>query len=48
MDDLAPPAIKQIVRTCVKAINKFFSNVTIEQIVAGYDGNEESDESNEN
>ncbi|XP_026748182.1 circadian clock-controlled protein daywake-like [Galleria mellonella] len=36
MDDLAPPAIKQIVRTCVKAINKFFSNVTISRIIRGY------------
>ncbi|XP_053600367.1 circadian clock-controlled protein daywake-like [Plodia interpunctella] len=36
MDDLAPPAIKQIVRTCVKAINKFFSNVTIARMVKGY------------
>ncbi|KAM3968236.1 juvenile hormone binding protein brP-2095 [Aphomia sociella] len=36
MDDLAPPAIKQIVRTCVKAINKFFSNVPISRIIQGY------------
>ncbi|KAI8440344.1 hypothetical protein MSG28_001682 [Choristoneura fumiferana] len=36
MDDLAPPVIKQIVRTCVKAINKFFNKVTIDQIVLGY------------
>ncbi|XP_049864964.1 circadian clock-controlled protein daywake-like [Pectinophora gossypiella] len=36
MDDLSPPVIKQIVKTCVKAINKFFSNVTIPQIVKGY------------
>lgn len=36
MDELAPPAIKQIVRTCVKVINKFFSKVTINQIIKGY------------
>ncbi|XP_075973029.1 circadian clock-controlled protein daywake-like [Anticarsia gemmatalis] len=36
MDELAPPAIKQIVRTVVKAINKFFSKVPIKQIVIGY------------
>ncbi|XP_013185579.1 circadian clock-controlled protein daywake-like [Amyelois transitella] len=36
MDDLAPPAIKQIVRTCVKTINKFFANVPIERMVKGY------------
>lgn len=36
MDDVAPPAIKQIVRTVVKAINKFFAKVTIPQIIQGY------------
>lgn len=36
MDELSPPAIKQIVRTIVKTINKFFSKVTIDQIVKGY------------
>ncbi|CAG9563507.1 unnamed protein product [Danaus chrysippus] len=36
MDDLAPPAIKQIVKTIVKNINKFFSKVTIQQIIHGY------------
>ncbi|KAI5641158.1 hypothetical protein NE865_06627 [Phthorimaea operculella] len=39
MDDLAPPVIKQIVRTCVKAINKFFSNVTIKDMVLNYKDN---------
>lgn len=38
MDELSPPAIKQIVRSVVKAINKFFSKVTIDQIVLGYKG----------
>nr|XP_032512142.1 uncharacterized protein LOC116766412 [Danaus plexippus plexippus] len=37
MDDLAPPAIKQIVKTIIKSINKFFSKVTIQQIIHGYD-----------
>ncbi|XP_028035622.1 circadian clock-controlled protein-like [Bombyx mandarina] len=36
MDDLAPPAIKQIVKTVVKAINKFFASVTTQQILKGY------------
>ncbi|CAB3236079.1 unnamed protein product [Arctia plantaginis] len=36
MDELSPPAIKQIVRTVVKAINKFFSKVQIKDIVLGY------------
>ncbi|XP_045763198.1 circadian clock-controlled protein daywake-like [Maniola jurtina] len=36
MDDLAPPAVKQIVKTIVKAINKFLSKVTIPRIVIGY------------
>ncbi|KAJ8727065.1 hypothetical protein PYW08_015462 [Mythimna loreyi] len=36
MDELSPPAIKQIVRTVVKAINKFFSKVTIKQMIKGY------------
>ncbi|XP_063823320.1 circadian clock-controlled protein daywake-like [Ostrinia nubilalis] len=36
MDELAPPAIKQIVITCVKAMNKFFANVPIGKMVIGY------------
>ena len=36
MDDLAPPAIKQIVKTIVKNINKFFSKVTIDRMFKGY------------
>ncbi|XP_023945911.2 circadian clock-controlled protein daywake [Bicyclus anynana] len=36
MDELAPPAIKQIVKTIVKAINKFLSKVTIPRIIIGY------------
>ncbi|XP_034825253.1 circadian clock-controlled protein daywake-like [Maniola hyperantus] len=36
MDDLAPPAIKQIVKAIVKVINKFLSKVTIPRIVIGY------------
>lgn len=36
MDELAPPAIKTIVKTAVKAINKFFAHVTIQQIIVGY------------
>ncbi|XP_047522853.1 circadian clock-controlled protein daywake-like [Pieris napi] len=36
MDDLAPPVIKQIVKTIVKDINKFFSKVQISTIVQGY------------
>ncbi|XP_013175396.1 PREDICTED: circadian clock-controlled protein-like [Papilio xuthus] len=36
MDDLAPPAIKQIVRSVIKAINKFFSKVPISEMVTGY------------
>ncbi|PZC76852.1 circadian clock-controlled protein daywake-like [Helicoverpa zea] len=36
MDELSPPAIKQIVKTVVKTINKFFSKVTIKQIIKGF------------
>ncbi|XP_047988997.1 circadian clock-controlled protein daywake-like [Leguminivora glycinivorella] len=36
MDDLAPPVIKQIVRTGVKAINKFFNKVTAQQLINDY------------
>ncbi|XP_045533919.1 circadian clock-controlled protein daywake [Papilio machaon] len=36
MDDLAPPAIKQIVRTVIKAINKFFSKIPISEMLEGY------------
>ncbi|KAL4714413.1 hypothetical protein ACJJTC_017708 [Scirpophaga incertulas] len=36
MDELAPPAIKQIVLTVVKAINKFFSNIPITEMIKGY------------
>ncbi|CAH0397522.1 unnamed protein product [Chilo suppressalis] len=36
MDELAPPAIKQIVVTGVKAINKFFASVPISQMIIGY------------
>ncbi|CAG9792064.1 unnamed protein product [Diatraea saccharalis] len=36
MDDLAPPAIKQIVVTGVKAINKFFGAIPINKLVIGY------------
>lgn len=36
MDELAPPAIKQIVVTCVKAINKFFSNIPVTKLIIGY------------
>lgn len=36
MDELSPPAIKQIVKTVVKAINKFLSKVDIHQIIKGY------------
>ncbi|CAG5056008.1 unnamed protein product [Parnassius apollo] len=36
MDDLSPPIIKQIVRTVVKAINKFFSKVPISNMISGY------------
>ncbi|CAH0628789.1 unnamed protein product [Chrysodeixis includens] len=41
MDELSPPAIKQIVRTLVKTINKFFSKVTIDQIIKGYNDDKE-------
>lgn len=37
MDDLAPPAVKQIVRTTIRNINKFFAKVTVPQIMIGYD-----------
>ncbi|XP_030023584.2 circadian clock-controlled protein daywake [Manduca sexta] len=36
MDELAPPVIKQIVKTTIKTINKFFANVTIQRIIKGY------------
>jgi len=36
MDDLAPPIIKQIVKTIIKSINKFFGSVTIDQILKNY------------
>ncbi|CAK1578491.1 unnamed protein product [Parnassius mnemosyne] len=36
MDDLSPPIIKQIVRTVVKAINKFFSKIAISDMISGY------------
>ncbi|KOB67233.1 Juvenile hormone binding protein, partial [Operophtera brumata] len=37
MDDLAPSAIQQIVKTIVKAINKFLLNVTINQIFKNFE-----------
>ncbi|CAH2062885.1 unnamed protein product, partial [Iphiclides podalirius] len=36
MDDLAPPVVKQIVRTVVKAINKFLGKVPIHEMIDGY------------
>ncbi|XP_072941714.1 circadian clock-controlled protein daywake-like [Epargyreus clarus] len=36
MDDLAPSVVKQIVRACIKVINKFFSKLTIKQIIKDY------------
>lgn len=36
MDDLAPPVVKQIVRTGVRSINKFFAAATIDQLIIGY------------
>ncbi|XP_068627910.1 circadian clock-controlled protein daywake-like [Battus philenor] len=36
MDDLAPPVIKQIVRTIIKAINKFFSKIPVEDIIDNF------------
>ncbi|XP_026326629.1 protein takeout-like [Hyposmocoma kahamanoa] len=39
MDDLSPPYIKQIVKTCVKAINKFFAKFTIQEMVKNYKEN---------
>lgn len=39
MDDLSPPYIKQIVKTCVKAINKFFSKFTTQELMKNYKEN---------
>ena len=36
MDELSPSAIKQIVRTVVKALNKFFSIFPIDTLIKGY------------
>ncbi|XP_041973131.1 circadian clock-controlled protein daywake-like [Aricia agestis] len=36
MDDLAPSAIKQIVTTIIKAINKFFSKIQANKMIKGF------------